>query len=432
MVCIRFNDKVSEYFECNIGVRQGDSLSPTLFNVFINDLANELETYNDVSAILDTVNISFLFYADDLVLLSESDDGLQTLINVVDKYCQRWALQINKSKSKVMIFNKNSTANVEFTVGGETLEKVKQYKYLGILISKSGSFSQGITQLSKKALKCCFALKKCLSTCSYVPIEVAVHCFDSIIKPILMYGVEIWGQDILHNAKEYFDNFVHSKSDIESIHIKFCKSLLCVPSTTSNLAVLSELGRMSMIISTIQAILRYHCRLESMQNSRFVTEVYNVGKDKRFHLHDIATHLCDTIGVDLDSYNFADFKIRKKYQKDVRAQLEYYYKEEWFITLSSPVGKTGMGNKLRTYKSFNRKLTCEKYFSDISNISYRINLTKLRVIAHQLRIERGRYERVNNRMVPERDYICKYCSTNEIEDEFHFVMLCPLLLRICL
>ena len=85
-----------------------------------------------------------------------------------------------------------------------------------------------------------------------------------------------------------------------------------------------------------------------------------------------------------------------------------------------------MRNKLRTYKSFKRRLTCEKYLSDISNISYRINLTKLRVSAHQLRIERGRYERVNNRMVPESDRICKYCSTNEIEDEFHFVMRCPL------
>ncbi len=75
-ICIRINDKITEYFEMNIGVRQGDSLSPLLFNVFINDLADELEQNNAASAKLGNLHIGFLFYADDLILLSESADGL--------------------------------------------------------------------------------------------------------------------------------------------------------------------------------------------------------------------------------------------------------------------------------------------------------------------------------------------------------------------
>ena len=81
---------------------------------------------------------------------------------------------------------------------------------------------------------------------------------------------------------------------------------------------------------------------------------------------------------------------------------------------------------LRTYVKFKRTLDCENYLSYVENVSHRISLTKLRISAHPLRIERGRYERVNNRIVPEVDRICKYCPSGEIENEYHFVMTCSL------
>ncbi len=94
--------------------------------------------------------------------------------------------------------------------------------------------------------------------------------------------------------------------------------------------------------------------------------------------------------------------------------------------MSSTTGKCGGGNKLRTYQIFKRKHCYENYLTFIDCISDRINLTKLRISAHQLRIERGRYERKNNRMLPENERICNYCNTNAIENELHFIMSCPL------
>ncbi len=429
LVCVRFGDKISDYFECNIGVRQGDSLSPTLFNIFINDLANDLDTCTDDAVRLGQINIPFLFYADDLVLLSETEVGLQALINCVEKYCQKWALQINKSKSKIMVFNKNSTEGLRFTVGGDPLEIVKQYKYLGIIISKSGSFSQAICQLSNKALKCSFAMRKYLSCCSYVPVEVLVHCFDALIKPILLYGAEIWGQDLLHNTKGYITDFVHCKSEIERIHLKFCKWLLNGHGTTTNLAVLSELGRTPMVLAIIQSVLRYFSRLEGMSSTRVIKQAYDFEKDKKFHLYDIVKHICEYFGIDLESYKFTNGASVIKFNKTIPEQLRFSYEEEWFISLSSDKGKSGMGNKLRTYKSFKRCLTYEKYLSTVTNITHRTNLTRLRLSAHDLRIERGRYERENNKMLPENKRICKFCTTDSIEDEYHFVMSCPLYAR---
>jgi hypothetical protein len=51
---------------------------------------------------------SCLLYADELVLLSESQEGLQNCLNKTWEYCKSWGLQINYAMSKVMIFNKGS------------------------------------------------------------------------------------------------------------------------------------------------------------------------------------------------------------------------------------------------------------------------------------------------------------------------------------
>ena len=215
LVSIRIQDKITKFFEMNIGVRQGDSLSPLLFNIFINDLANDLEQNTAAAAKLGNLHIGFLFYADDLIQLSQSTDGLQDLIDRLNAYCKKMFLQINKNK----------TNGLNFHVDDDILEIVKGYKYLGVLITKSGSFSQAIRQLSSKGLKSCFAFKKYLSTTGYVPTEVWLSCFDAMVKPILLYGSEVWGQDLLHTSKDYLKSFIDSSSEVERIHLKFCKSL---------------------------------------------------------------------------------------------------------------------------------------------------------------------------------------------------------------
>ncbi len=79
-----------------------------------------------------------------------------------------------------------------------------------------------------------------------------------------------------------------------------------------------------------------------------------------------------------------------------------------------------------TYGKFKRTLECEKYLQYVDNTSDRISLTRLRISAHSVRIERGRYERVDNKVLSAEDRICKYCNTGEIEDEHHFVINCKL------
>ena len=98
----------SEGFNVEQGVDQGCSLSPILFSVFINDLLKEVEEA-ELGVELNTGNrISGLLFADDFVGVSDSKENLQKLIDVVHRFCNRWRLRANVSKSAVMVFSRNN------------------------------------------------------------------------------------------------------------------------------------------------------------------------------------------------------------------------------------------------------------------------------------------------------------------------------------
>ena len=79
-------------------------LSPLLFNIFINDIGNTL-LVDDAPVVYDT-KVNHLLYADDLVLLSTSEEGLQRNIDKIHEYCKMWGLAINTDKTNVMTFSK--------------------------------------------------------------------------------------------------------------------------------------------------------------------------------------------------------------------------------------------------------------------------------------------------------------------------------------
>ena len=95
---VKVNKLYTDWFSINSGVRQGDTLSPTLFSLFINDLAKEIKAAGyGISVGNDKVPI--LLYADDIVLLSESEDEMQNMLNIVYAWCRKWRLEVNCSKT---------------------------------------------------------------------------------------------------------------------------------------------------------------------------------------------------------------------------------------------------------------------------------------------------------------------------------------------
>ena len=111
------------------------TVSPTLFSLFINDLVAHLKETCLVLK-LGNAEINSLLYADDMVLIGESDQALQSLLDEVYKWCYKWRLKVNESKTEVLHFQKTKVifTNVAFKYGNSSLEKVSSYKYRGIIM----------------------------------------------------------------------------------------------------------------------------------------------------------------------------------------------------------------------------------------------------------------------------------------------------------
>ena len=80
--CIKNNGSFSAIFETNTGVKQGEPLSPLLFNIYLNDLVEYLGV-NSMTPTLNEVKINSLLYADDLALVATSSEDLQVKLNLL-------------------------------------------------------------------------------------------------------------------------------------------------------------------------------------------------------------------------------------------------------------------------------------------------------------------------------------------------------------
>ena len=84
-VCVKISDKRTDFYISEVGVRQWDLLSPNLFKLFINDLPYILEQ-NTTSVEINNKYIPCLLYADDLIIFSDTKEGLQEKLNILEKY----------------------------------------------------------------------------------------------------------------------------------------------------------------------------------------------------------------------------------------------------------------------------------------------------------------------------------------------------------
>ena len=93
-------------------------------------------------------------FADDVVLLSTSEKGLQNCLHKLEKYCDNWCLDINVEKTKVLIFNKNGKLyKTPFLFQNTIINCVQSYRYIGIIFTTSGTFTPAKNDLYQRALK---------------------------------------------------------------------------------------------------------------------------------------------------------------------------------------------------------------------------------------------------------------------------------------
>jgi len=163
--------------------------------MYLNDLEEHFIVNGLEGTDLDMFKLCLLLYADDIVIMSETEEGLKHSLFLCEKYSDRWELTVNATKTKVMIFRKGGMVkrNIRFKYKGHVLEIVSKFTYLGIGFTTGGSFNTTFEMLAAQGLTAIYKLKSNLLKCPGITVQHKFDLFDKLILPILNYGSEVWG-----------------------------------------------------------------------------------------------------------------------------------------------------------------------------------------------------------------------------------------------
>ncbi len=162
--------------------------------MYVNPLLSELKS-SGLGVHIENMIVSVLAYADDLVLLAESENDLQGLITILQKWCYQWRLSVNIDKTKVMHFrNKNESITKHvFKINNLPIECVTEYKYLGIIMDQFMNFEKTAEMLSSSAGRALGAVINKVR----VNKDLGFNSFSTLIRncvlPILQYSSGVWG-----------------------------------------------------------------------------------------------------------------------------------------------------------------------------------------------------------------------------------------------
>jgi hypothetical protein len=433
---IRLKDGLTEHIGNNIGVKQGCVLSPTLFKLFINDMHKLFDKQCD-PAKLHNEDVSCLMFADDVVLVSETAEGMQKSLDKLDAYCKNWLLKVNYEKTKIMIFNKAGKRIKEnFTLDNTPLECTDSYTYLGLVFVPSGTFTAAIETLCKKASKAMFKLRHSIHQLNTSP-KLSLYLYDTLVRPIYMYGSEVWGP-FMNTTERAFDITgdrynLFDKNSFEKLDLKFCRGILGVHKKASNAAVRGELGRYPAIIQIIRHTLKNWIRITTDINKdtilydTYLSNIEMKRNTEKCWWSKLSWLIESTLGLAHLLENQGARTGNKNKIDRATSNMKKIFEFQWHNELNKHNTTQNRKNKLKTYHLFKKDFKYEKYLDLQSRFGNRRLITKFRISAHRLEIETGRYNsrKSNKSRVDENERICKLCNLNEVENEIHVLLKCP-------
>ena len=409
---IKLKNRVLDAISSNLGLKQGCPLSPILFNIYISDLDKYL-TDNKLSnpSLHDTV-VSHFLYADDLVIVATSKEGLQEKLDGLSKFAKEKDLTVNNKKSQIIIFNKTGRKFKEnFTLDSARLDVVQTYTYLGIEMNSCGSFTLAIKELTSKARKAMIPLYKTIAQFR-IPFIKGLKLFRTYIEPILLYNIENLAcftikaiEKCKKDAAQIQD--VVMKAPTTITQLKFHKYILGIGKQSPNMAVLGEVSDHPLQHKAHLMLLKYWDRIREMEEDTLVKKAYheNIAHN---------TPWCQSIqllnaSLNLNNTNPTGIEFEKMARTNIKDSFTEYWNQE--VNKQPP--------RLQFYAQVKTEFRREKYVETLP-FRDRQRISKLLCSNHHLEVEKGRHNNIERG-----NRLCKMCSMGAIEDEKHFLDVCP-------
>jgi hypothetical protein len=351
--------------------------------------------------------LCILLYADDTIILAESPHQLQKALDGMAEYCRKNKLKVNETKTKIVVFSRGKIRNIPtFLFNDEKLEVVHSYTYLGVTLNYNGKFKVSQKDLYDKASRAMFGLiAKCRRL--KLPIDIQLKLFDNVVKPIMLYGCEVWGP--------------YNTGIADKLQLRFLKIILSLKSSTTTVMVRGETACLPMIYDIKCRVLIFWLNLmDPNQKSKICKVMY----DAMYNMFNSNMYKCpwiDFVKNSLDQLGLSYiFECQGKginhnwFRNTIKLRMQDAYKQDW----NSQVYLHDSCSNYRLYKS---DFVLEQY---LINLPWFLanSMLKFRTRNSPPPIAK-RYMKKN---YSENDFTNKQCPlcNDNTADEFHFIMKC--------
>ncbi|KAG7674780.1 hypothetical protein KSW81_006200 [Nannochloris sp. 'desiccata'] len=427
-------------FSCTVGLKQGQPSSPDLFGFYVDDIPAAVQALgpNAASPTLDGTTVDPFLHADDIALVSTTEEGLQRQLDALHDYATTWGLQISLVKTNIMRLSgglpeDDLSTRPTFTINGQPLKWVREFIYLGVTFHETTNMD--LLMAETRLLKGRTAQALTRYQCSRLGLTnpgVQVSLLNALVRSTLEYGIEVWGPDYLNKAAALTGN-----DPAEVLHRHFLRRLLGVRPNTPNLIIYSEFGRYPLKYHWNKRIYAYYQRLTKLtaEGHRFI-----LAAALRDNMQLATTQQAAGIGYSQQAWVGKVSECLGKFGITINlsataaaiptihpSEVETAGQQQHLQQLTAATG-----SKLAFYKQHilgwdntgaisQNDYSIQQHLKTSMPWTRRRDLSRFRASSHFLRVEMDRYH-FNH--VPRNTRTCRLCNNEAVEDEQHMVFEC--------
>ena len=263
--CVRVGGIKSTPFTVGVGLRQGCVLSPILFATFMDRI--ERRSRGPQCVKIGDVEVSRLLFADDLVLLTSSQEDLQRALDRFAAECEVDGMRVSTSKTEVMVWAREPV-DCTLHVSGVQLRQVEEFKYLGVLFSSDGRWERELSRRINLASAVMRELGKMAGN-AWLSMEAQVTIYNSLFKSVLTYGHESW---ILTER---------IRSRVQAAEMRFLRRIVGVSRIDQirNSRIREAIAIESLLLQVERSQLQWLGHVLRMPNCRLVKQVFDAVPD---------------------------------------------------------------------------------------------------------------------------------------------------------
>lgn len=391
---VTLNYGLSDHFNINRGVKQGDPLSPLLFILYIEPLLmriDSLATRLQAKGLrVGSKIIRALLYADDLAIFSHTPHHLQCYLNTLYSFCEDSHLNVNVSKTKIMAFHKSRSppSPPPILYNNSPVEFVTEFKYLGVWLDPNLTYRKALNEAITKTERAIGIIANLFSNPHLLPIQSIRSLYQGVILPQFTYGSEIWGSLVNRH--------------IPPLHCRYLKRMLGLPTSTSHALLTKELPLNPPHNSIVVLCLKYHFIYAPSSPNQLVLEAVWYGTQLPNSCRNIS-YKCNFLSDALDLSSILNSSMDQP-QKIIILKARCLQR---FVL--SPLQEDMAKNSTPPYSLDSRRIDAESYFNKLGST---LGLILLKIRTNST-LKPTQYKWKNK---------CPYCESTVHPDSYAFLL----------